>query len=149
MRYLVVALLLVSCSKQIQKVQQQTASAAVKELPPDQYYISANGNSLNSGFSESQCWDITKANTHEFKPGDVINIVGTVTGSLSLTESGTAEKPILIRGGKIFSGRQNGIKLYNCGNIIIRNVWLQGEGEISTTLDNNGIMMWLDDRQSH
>src|SRR5437867_7912980 len=112
-QYLVALLFFASCSKIVETQQQLPSTPNEKPLQTSartlSYYISQSGDSTNSGKSPGQPWSISKANNYEFKPGDTINILGTVYGSLKLTESGTRDSVITITGGKIISGKADGI----------------------------------------
>lgn len=88
---------------------------------------------IDPEFVISDSASLRVANERMFLPGETIRIHGTVPGRLVLTESGTEEMPIVIRGGKI-----GGILLYNCGNIQVRNVELNGP-------EQSGISIYSDD----
>ncbi|GAO45201.1 hypothetical protein [Flavihumibacter petaseus] len=151
-RYVVALLLLASCSKEVENNELLpviTEPTVTQPIPQLNYYVSQSGSILNSGKSADQPWSLDKANEFTFSPGDTINLVGTLYGSLMLTESGTEDSVITITGGKINSGNKSGITLYNNSNITIRNVELQGSGEMSINLENSGIRLWSDDGNRH
>lgn len=155
MRYLLVALLFVSCTPEYvfdnQPVTPTPPQDSVVQAAPKSpnYYISADGNDLHSGLAPDQAWTLERANSFDFHPGDTINIVGTVNGSFMLTESGTADSMIVIQGGTIFSGDKDGLYLYNNDHILIRDLELRGSGGVLTSLSNSGIVLKSDDRQRH
>ena len=150
--YLAALICFASCAKHIENnsVSPETSTSHPPQpIPQLNYYVSESGNEMNSGKTVDQPWSLKKANDFTFKPGDTINLIGTLYGSLVLTESGTTDSMITIKGGKINSGNKSGITLYNNSNITIRDIELHGSGEMSTTLDNAGIRLWSDDGNRH
>ncbi|MBZ5858014.1 right-handed parallel beta-helix repeat-containing protein [Flavihumibacter profundi] len=147
MRYLLVALLFASCTKQI--ATKPNPDPLVVAVPKPSYFIKADGSGSNTGLSPEQAWDLDKANNFSFSPGDTINIIGTVNGMLVLSESGTADAMITIQGGTIFSDTKDGIYLYNNDHILVRNLTVLGSGKVLTTLTNSGIVLKSDDQKRH
>lgn len=146
MRYLLMALLFVSCSKQI--VTKPAPVTNPTQIHPA-YYINANGNIVNSGSSSFLAWNLEKANSYNFQPGDTLVLADNIQGTLRLTESGTHEAMIVIRGGRISSGDKDGIVLYNNDNILLTDISLQGSGNFAGGQNNTGIVLQLDDRKRH
>ena len=123
---------------------------APKEEPVDFiYFISNTGSSSANGHSPESAWDLATANNHHFQPGDVINFVGHLIGSLTLTESGAPGKPITIQGGTLTAKGKNGIFLYNNDHILIRDMQLRGAGVLSQNPSDAGIYLWSDDGKRH
>jgi hypothetical protein len=145
MRFLVAVFLFVVCTGQI-----VSKTKPVQPAPTNaSYFIKADGNGNRTGLSPKQAWDLHKANNFSFQPGDTITIIGTVNGSLTLTESGTSDAMITIQGGKIFSDTSNGLCLYNNDHILVRNLALQGSGKALAGLTNSGVTLKADDQKRH
>ncbi|ULQ52411.1 right-handed parallel beta-helix repeat-containing protein [Flavihumibacter fluvii] len=153
MRYLLVALLFVSCSKEIvPEIPAETVPPSEQVIVIPQYpnyYITEQGSSANDGRSPLNAWNLEKANAFTFQPGDTINIVGQVQGSLMLDESGSRNLMITIRGGELLSAEKNGILLYNNDHILVKDMVIQGGGKMSTSISNSGIILWSDDNKRH
>lgn len=87
------------------------------------YYVSPDGNDLNSGTTQAQAWkSITRVNqlSYSLQPGDQVLFQrgGTYHGSLNISSNGTSSQPIvvgaygsgarpIITGGKAISGWNN------------------------------------------
>ncbi|ULQ56273.1 right-handed parallel beta-helix repeat-containing protein [Flavihumibacter rivuli] len=149
---MLVSLFVVSCTKTL-----NTPSGAV---PPETkhpvevldehiFFISATGDSLNHGHSPEKPWDLATANRYTFQPGDIIEIIEQVEGTLTLNESGSANQPITIKGGTITNKSGHGLVLYNCDHIIVRNLQIRGSGQFNSNPTDAGIYLLSDDRQRH
>jgi hypothetical protein len=145
-----------SCSKTLEKYLPDLSDHEPVEvpvpIPPENknvYFISNTGNSTNSGHTPQKAWDLSTANQFQFSPGDTINIVGTIEGTLSITESGLAEHPITIQGDTLYGNGQNALYIYNADYISVRNIHLQGNSEMKSDPKDAGIFMLTDDNQRH
>src|SRR5690349_15661434 len=83
--YVAALMLLASCAKEVDN--NALLSEPIEPLPPKpvpqlNYYISTSGSAGNSGRTADQSWSLEKANDYTFHPGDTINIVGVLNGSL-------------------------------------------------------------------
>lgn len=116
------------------------------------YYLSSTGSDSNSGLSVSTAWrSISKLNTINFQPGDVILFeAGSVfPGNLLLeaADAGTPALPILFSSygtgrATIAAGNSYGIKAYNCAGFRFANLNIEGSG---ATLNNAiGIDIYMD-----
>ncbi len=86
---------------------------------------------------------LQQANDSLFAAGTILEIQGTVYGSLVLTESGTLEDPIRIEGGTLVSD-SNGVLLYNSGHIVVYGLTVLG-----TTGKGTGIGLYSDDSKRY
>lgn len=113
------------------------------------FYISSKGNNTNHGHTADSAWDLARANAYEFSPGDEIHLIDTVRGTLTLDESGTAEKPIIIQGGILESKGAHGIVLYNTSFVQVKNMEIRGSGNFTGNPKDAGIYLLSDDRRRH
>ena len=145
MKYLMVALIFMSCTKQVTRIE-NTVDTPTRNTT---YYIAENGSGLNTGLKPNQAWNLEQANSFSFQPGDTIRITGKIHGTLTLTESGTHDAMIVILGGTIFSGDKDGLVLYNNHNIRVNGLTLQGSGDFSSGAKNSGLTLLADDQKRH
>ncbi|KIC91925.1 right-handed parallel beta-helix repeat-containing protein [Flavihumibacter sp. ZG627] len=126
MKYLVIAFLFLSCTKQVTKTTEtkEPVSPVNPQLPV--YYISADGNTTNSGRTPDKPWSISRANNHDFSAGDILEINGKIDEVLYIgrEDAGETGAPLTIQG----SGTLKGIDLYNTENITIKQLRFVGEG---------------------
>jgi hypothetical protein len=100
------------------------------------YYVSSSGSDANAGTSEAAPFQsIAKVNTLNLLPGDTVKFKGgdTFTGKLVITDSGTAEEPIVITSygtGKpiITNGNDTHVKLLDCEYVTFDGFKVQGPG---------------------
>lgn len=113
------------------------------------YYVSTTGNDANNGRSVSEAWQtITKVNSTNFLPGDIILFQGGVTFPGHIDKSngagGSNGNPVTFSSygsGKatISSGTEEGIYIGNGGNVTIKNLIVRGAGYMATSMWTNGI----------
>jgi hypothetical protein len=105
------------------------------------YFIFPDGDDNNPGNSEKFAWQTFKAaNKHHFKPGDKILLKGGASfeGQLKIDgdDRSSKEYPILISSTDtipaiIYAGDSSGLLIENIGNIIIKNLKIEGNGASS------------------
>lgn len=116
------------------------------------YYVSSIGNDGNSGLSIATAWrTISKLNTIDFEPGDVVLFEGgsVFNGNLLLQaeDAGTPWNPVLFSSygtgrATISAGNSYGIKAYNCAGFRIANLNIVGSG--ATVNNATGIDIYMD-----
>lgn len=106
-----------------------------------QYYVSPDGNDINSGTSPGQAWKtISKVNGQDFEPGDSIFFEGgeTFSGSLffDANDAGTAANSVTVGSygtgrATMSSGNSNGLYAYNCGGFEVKDLIFVGSGRMN------------------
>jgi hypothetical protein len=111
------------------------------------YYVSPSGNDTANGSSSKPWKTINKVNKTSFAAGDRVLFQGgsIFSGSLSLTGSGTASKPIIVTSygssrAFIYAGSGSGLYVYNTAGYYIDNINFVG----SSGNTHSGIQFYAD-----
>ncbi len=118
------------------------------------YYVSPDGDDANAGtVPESPLLTIGKINSISLQPGDVVLFEGGSMFSdggllVGSGEAGSAEQPVTIgsygTGRAVIAPSQNtyGIKVYNTGGVVIRDLVIRGAGIDTATA--SGVLFFCD-----
>ena len=114
------------------------------------YYISNTGNDLNSGTTPEEAWQsVSKVNSMNFEPGDVILFKGgqTFNGNLVFDANDTGSPGNYIQVGSFGTGRAiinagtgTGFSIGNCNFLKIKNIDFTGNGR-KTGNTGNGLYL--------